>query len=292
MLVLVAALMGGATCGDATTGAPAEGSGGADASSAADVSATDCRKLPTADPCRRRSGCKWVSVTCGEGRVVAGCFPDDAGPESMIGCSADAGGTTGGGAYCPSDANCAQKAEDAGGDGSADEADATEWDAGGSDTAAPSDASGADAAGTDIDAQTADSGSACDGYSTESTCQSDSQCRWWVGTCDGYVVEEKCIEKDGAEPSFTCKSIAPEDCHEQSESTCYPPNCEWVEEGCGGGTGTTKQVEGCLPSNHCRTDADCPTDHQCVSIWLDPCHDGSCTACGVEEKRCVEDSLL
>ena len=168
--------------------------------------------------------------------------------------------------------------------------DASTYDTGGADTGVVD----AGDVGAERDAaDVGDVGTGCRRRATQKDCKSDPSCRWWVGSCNGYKVKETCIGQGSTPPKLNCQPTRPEDCHKAAgPSGCFPPNCDWVTKGCGGGTGSALQLSACLPSTSCSSDIDCPTRHRCVKLWIDPCAGTSCQACGQPASKCVPMSLL
>lgn len=275
--LLCVGLVGSVGCGAESAGASGApgAAGGGDA--AVRDAGSECGTLETHASCRERSACSWLTVTCDTGRVVGGCFSATTGSEVELSC--DGAGDAG-----PSRRTDGCDRWGASGcDGSAD--------TGASDAALDAAAGGStDAASTDL---YSDASIHCRSYTSTTACKSDAKCTWWTGTCDGNVVREECLAKGESPPSVDCKSVAPEDCHDAEEkSSCAAPNCEWVDEGCGSASGDTLEITDCLPAQSCSEDADCPTDHACAELLVDPCSDSACTACGRTVDRCVPDTYL
>ena len=280
-----------------------------------DAAASMCRGIAKADECRARGSCQWLTVTCDGGGIAAGCYPEEGWLEAVPACgvSGDIGAASGdvatscsevaGEQQCRSRENCEWWTDGCGEATCLDLEDVSD-DSGcadsssSADTGAAADASYEDTgqrSDDDTDGDAGTSGSASDGgsmacrsYSDESACGSASHCKWWVDSCDGAVVEKRCVSQtDSPEPS-ECQRIPPNKCHErEDESSCPAPNCAWVEQGCGSGPTGTGSLSDCLPSTDCTSDTDCPASHACTTLWIDPCHDGNCLACGREAKRCV-----
>jgi hypothetical protein len=107
------------------------------------------------------------------------------------------------------------------------------------------------------------------------------------------VVREECLADGESPPTVDCETGVPEDCHDaDSKSSCATSTCQWVEKGCGSASGDTLKVTDCLPSQSCSENADCPSDHGCAELLVNPCADSACTACGRTVDRCVPDSYL
>jgi len=292
-----------------------------DGGAVTDVASSRCRSVSGAETCRERGSCQWLTATCEGGRVIGGCFAGSGWRDASLECPADrdvAAGDVDAGpegcdaagsesecrgrgacrwwtAYCGGqlvEARCIDRETTpesprcAAADGGGSSSDAGLSDTSGAgDTSTASDAS-ADAADLDADAY-------CRMHSNESDCQSDTRCKWWVDSCDGYLIEERCVAQHTTPSSTSCKQIPREECHEvDSESGCQPPNCEWVAEGCGSGPTGAREVTACLPEGRCKTDADCPANHRCTTLWTDVCHGSACQACGGETSRCVPQTLL
>jgi hypothetical protein len=306
-------------------GSPVEGAAGdprADAGTEGptDAAAAACRGIADDEECRSRGNCQWMTVTCDGGGIAGGCYPErgwlEEGPE--CGATGDTGGASGdvavscadvdGQQTCRSRAGCEWWDEGCG-EPTCLRRDDVPADSGCADVTPGGDTTGTDDAGyedtgqqtsgdTGGDAATSDSDldaseMACRTYSDESSCGSAAHCKWWVDSCDGEVVEERCVSSTASPEPSECQTIPPEECYErEDESSCPAPNCAWVEQGCGSGPTGTESLSNCLPKRGCRSDSDCPASHECTTLWLDPCHDSSCVACGGEVNRCVPPSLL
>ncbi len=322
LAVVVACAAGvvlGAGCSGSDVGPGAAAATSADGSDTGvvDVADSECRGIDEESACRGHRGCEWWAVTCEQGRVLRGCYPSDGWRESSLDCrnpqdagapAADATASCaeiGGSDRCRAQTGCRWRESDCGPDRcidrSLDVAPDECADAGtGGDTAGAGDAShAADASRPDAavdaasDAPEDAASMPCHNYSDESTCQARADCRWWVDACDGEIVDERCIGVDASPEPSECRDVPPEECGEaDSRDSCYAPNCEWVEQGCGSVPTGAESIRACVPSEGCRRDADCPAEHRCTRLWVDPCYDSACLACGGETRRCVPESLL
>ena len=330
VLVLLLGMAGlGADCVDTSSAGDAgQPPATQDVGGASDAGAGSCRGVATADVCRQRSGCQWLTATCDGGRVVGGCFAGSGWVDADFDCSerSDAGGagkdagTAGCGAVSDEatcqgrdacrwwTARCGDQIVDArciDRDISPESPDCPALDAAGYDAAG--DAGAVDAADGGVDAG-ADAGGGSDAvasdaeldadvhcrmHSNSSDCKSDSRCQWWVDECDGYVIEEACVAADESPTATECRKIPPKECHDiDGEDACRPPNCAWVAEGCGSSPVGSVELTACLPQGTCNSNSDCPTRHKCVHLWADVCYGSACQACGGETTRCVPVDLL
>ena len=296
-----------------------------------DAASAGCRGADQPETCRLRPGCDWLTATCDGGRVVGGCYAMSTGRKVPVDCSSgsdyDAGTAEDLGTACRSfsaERTCAQQsgcrwwAPECNGhtvesrcipeglsptppdcsDVGSHDGDAWSLDTGQAADVGhrPRDASSGRDAGV-VDAVDAgghgDATGVCDHHTTKYACRKDAACKWHVDSCGGRVVRQDCIRTGKTPAPVSCKSIRPKNCHAAAgESSCYPPNCDWVVPGCGGGSSNSLKLEACLPSKSCQRDTECPAKHRCVKLWVDPCHDMACRACSQSQKRCVPLTLL
>lgn len=146
---------------------------------------------------------------------------------------------------------------------------------------------GADA--TDDDTSDADIEPAeeCFDYEDSGACHADEQCQWQTTTmCDGEVVGG-CFE-EGMAPAPPVCDVEPEDCQDlTTENSCETGPCDWLHPGCGPeGEGIELDHPTCVAGGHCDDDSDCPGELSCETLWIDPCVDSPCEACGGEALRC------
>jgi len=283
LATLVALVACGAGCSD---GSEASGFGPGVSDAGPRDAAGGCRSIERSEACREQRGCLWLTLSCDAGRVVGGCFGESRAAGEELTC--DSLRDTGRRGDSDRDVCGDESGEGCGGESDAG-SDAT--DAGDrSDGAADARTGDADAEGRD--AGESDASVICSSYAGPSGCRSDRRCEWWQGTCGDRVVREECVES-GTTPDLDCSSVPASKCHESDRrGSCPTASCEWVEAGCGGGTSQTIKVDECLPERTCTNDADCPTDHGCASVWIDPCSGQSCAACGRSADRCLPNSLL
>lgn len=284
-----------------------------------DAEGSDCRATSSPETCRLRPACRWLELTCDTGRVAAGCVGaersgpipfecDAAGSDGASDASAtDAGldcGQYGSSAACRARPECRWWSRQCGGEVveacvRRDEVPGEGMCPRGGDTRPSSDTSDASVRdGRASDAATTDVGVWRDGGSCETVEDSDrcrqlDRCRWWSPDCEAEETDGACLAEGDTPPKTKCDEDDRDDCHEiDGETACSDANCGWVAEGCGGGYDETIQVDACLPSGTCDSDADCPSDHRCEELWVDPCHDSQCTACGERETKCMPTTML
>lgn len=302
-----------AACGSDPDGEPVLEADGVDSvDMASDAGPSNCRGTNSSESCRLRSGCRWLELTCDTGGVAAGCVAEGRTGELPFGCGV--GGSDAGRDATPTDAavDCSRYSSSA----SCRARPECRWwsrQCGGDvreacvrrdevpeeptcphgDVQPSSDTSGGETSSdTGVSTDTAVTGE-CSSVETSTTCRESSQCRWWEPECDGGGAEGECLAEDESLPDDPCDGDDRGMCHENvDEETCGGPDCGWVVAGCGGGYDETSKLDGCLPAGTCESDADCPSDHRCEELWVDPCHDSACTACGERESRCVPTAML